>query len=267
VRMPKIRRWHARFRRRLKRSGGDPKWERWLPQNRLTCDQVPCNLRAGDGRTYDDVVTSHIWLAGAKADDGKRFCTLHVLARAHNGDSLLPRHGQPKLGLIFRGLGVRVSKAERVGYHPDVNVRFQKKAWAEEFAGKELNEATARSRARGERSVCIFDNLSGQTTKEHLRSCLRARCDRHLLPTRSTGELMLIDGGIGAHLKHLLGEETDGWLEEAGNLERWTNGPKTGGLHAWEKRVLVTQLAGRACAGRSSARATTSSLRRAAWAC
>jgi len=47
VRLPKIRRWHARLRRRLKRRGKQsgttlhPKWGRWLPRNRLAIDQVP----------------------------------------------------------------------------------------------------------------------------------------------------------------------------------------------------------------------------------
>jgi len=100
--------------------------------------------------------------------------------------------------------------------------------------------------ARRRRSVTFFDNLSGQTTKEHKRACNYAGSDRHLLPTGTTGELMLIDGGIGVRLKDLMGEEQDVWLEEEGNLERWTTGPKQGGLKVWEKRVQVTQWAGRA---------------------
>eukprot|EP00966_Prymnesium_polylepis_P238079 5505671-Prymnesium_polylepis.3 len=43
-----------------------------------------------------------------------------------------------------------------------------------------------------------------------------------------------------------MSEEQDEWLEKPGNLERWTTGPKQGGLKAWKKRVLVTQRAGRA---------------------
>ena len=76
--------------------------------------------------------------------------------------------------------------------------------------------------------------------------CKRARCARHLLPTGSTGELMLIDGGIGMSLKYLMGEYMDAWLAEEGNLERWTHGPKEGRLHAWEKRVFVTHIAAKA---------------------
>ena len=138
----------------------------------------------------------------------------------------MPRHGQPKLCVIFRGQGKQISQNERDARHSDVQVRFQPKAWAddqlcEDFADVEMREATAAARAAGERSVAIFDNLSGQTTPEHLRNLQRrAHCDRHLLPTGSTGELMLIDGGIGVRLKNLMGDEMDTWLEQPGHLER-----------------------------------------------
>ena len=107
-RLPKCKRWHTRFRRRLQ--GGPkaklhPKWGRWLPEDRLSIDQVPCNLREGDGRTYADTGDKRVWLAGSKADCGKRFCTLQVAARCANGDPKKPRHGQPKLTIVFRGLG------------------------------------------------------------------------------------------------------------------------------------------------------------------
>ena len=252
VRLPKIRRWHARLRRRLKRGDTvDPKWGRWLPRNRLAGDQVGCNLRAGLQKTYDEKGTKRVWMAGSPADDGKRFMTLNMLARGKNGDASKLRRGQPKLSVIFRGAGQKRKAEEISGYHPDVNVRFQKKAWADDelceaFAYKELYEATAEAREAGERSVCFFDNLSGQTTKEHLRNCKRARCDRHLLPTGSTGELMLIDDGIGAAQKSRMADELDAHLEKADNLQRWTTGPKEGGLKMWEKRVLMTHIAGRA---------------------
>ena len=274
LRLPRIKRWHARLRRRLR--GGPPqklhpKWGRWLPHNRLAHDQVPMNLRCGDLRTYDDTGTARVWLAGSKADDGKRFCTLAITARCSNGDASKPRCGQPPLTILFRGQGKVISQKERDGWHPDVRVRFQPKAWAddelcEDVAAVEMFEATAEARAAGERSMCFFDNLSGQTTAEHLSNLRRAHCDRHLLPTGSTGELMLIDGGIGAIIKNLIGEEQDEWIQDDTNLERWTNGPKEGGLRAWEKRVLVTQWAGKAwdtmcktCVSRTSSQASRAS--------
>ena len=56
-----------------------------MPQDRISIDQVPCNLREGDGRTYAEVGSKRVWLVGCKQDDGKRFCTLQVAARCANG--------------------------------------------------------------------------------------------------------------------------------------------------------------------------------------
>ena len=252
VRLPKIKRWHARLRRRLKRGDTiDPVYGRWLPRNRLSHDQVGINLRNGLQSTYAEKGSTRVWIAGSPADDGKRIATLNITARAVCDDSK-PRRGQPKISMTLRGQGKKISEAERAGWHPDVHVRFQKKAWAddelcEEVARIEIAEATGDARAAGEESIVFFDNLSGQTTEEHKRILKQhAKSSRHLLPTSSTGELMHIDDGIGARMKVLMGEETDAWLEQPGNLERWTTGPKEGGLKAWEKRVLLTQFAGRA---------------------
>jgi hypothetical protein len=133
-RLPKIKRWHARLRRRLNTGSKvtkDAKWGRWLPENRLSIDQVPCNLREGTKSTYEEVGTTRVWIAGNKNDDGKRFCTLQIVARAANGSASEPRHGQPKIGLIFRGMGQRLSAEEKAAWHPDVHVKFQPKAWAD----------------------------------------------------------------------------------------------------------------------------------------
>ena len=72
ARLAQCKRWHARFRRRLGRAriplAADPTWGRWLPEDRLSIDQVPCNLREGDGRTYADAGAKRVWLAGSKHD-------------------------------------------------------------------------------------------------------------------------------------------------------------------------------------------------------
>ena len=91
--------------------------------------QVPCNLREGGRETYEEIGTPRVWLAGTKADDGKRFCTLQIIARGGNGNPDLPRHGQPKIGIIFRGQGIRLSDEEMKGWHPEVHVRFQPKVF------------------------------------------------------------------------------------------------------------------------------------------
>ena len=252
-RLAKCKRWHARFRRRLRRESSTTAplhetWGRWLPQDRISIDQVPCNLREGDGRTYAEVGSKRVWLVGCKQDDGKRFCTLQVAARCANGSPNLPRHGQARLLVIFRGTGKRISPEEREAWHPDVWVRFQKKAWADEalcedYALIEMAEITAAARLAGRESVAIFDNLHGQTTETHLRNLARNRCKRHLLPSNTTDELQLVDAGVGHALKTEMAHLHDDWLSKDGNLELWTTATN---FPAWRKRVLVTWLAAQA---------------------
>lgn len=257
-RISKCQRWHARFRRRLQRGTFEgahmhEKWGRWLPENRISIDQVPCNLRDGDGRTYADVGSKRVWLVGTKQDDGKRFCTLQIAARCSNGTSDLSRRGQPKLSIVFRGTGKRIAPEERSLWHADVHVRFQPKAWAddalcEEYALMEMEEITAAARREDRESVAVFDNLHGQTTRKHLVNLARNRCKRHLLPSNTTDELQLVDAGVGHALKTEMAHLHDDWLAQDSNLEAWTSN-----LPMWRKRVLITQLAATAwenvCAG------------------
>ena len=252
AKLAKCKRWHARFRRRLRQSSSvatlHKTWGRWLPQDRISVDQVPCNLREGDGRTYAEVGSKRVWLVGNKQDDGKRFCTLQVAARCSNGSSDLPRCGQPKLTVIFRGTGKRISPEERAAWHPDVWVRFQKRAWAddglcEDYALVEMAEITAAARLAGRESVAVFDNLHGQTTQKHLANLARNRCKRHLLPSNTTDELQLVDAGVGHALKTEMAHLHDRWLAKDDNLELWTTATN---FPAWRKRALVTWLAAEA---------------------
>ena len=81
---------------------------RWLPEDRYSTDQVPFNLREGNGKTYAEAGEKRIWLVGTKADCGKRMGTLQVTCSCANGDPKKPRHGQPKLTIVFRGQGEAV---------------------------------------------------------------------------------------------------------------------------------------------------------------
>ena len=110
----------ARLRRRLKRGPADkldPKWGRWLPPDRYSLDQVPMTLDEGDKRTYDDEGSETVWVAGlGQGDAGKRFCTLQLIARCHNGDKSKLYAEQPWPEVCFRGQGKVISKQEKDGY-------------------------------------------------------------------------------------------------------------------------------------------------------
>ena len=192
----------------------DPKWGRALRQNQISIDQVPCNLTEGDPRTYEDINTKRVWLVGTKADDSKRFCTLQVAARASNGDPSRPQNGQPKLTIIFRGKGIRISEKERQGWHRDVDIRFQPKAWAdqlfcENYAKEQIKEMTVEARFNRQETFVVLDNLHGQTTEVFNKECSKGGATQHLLPSGVTDEIQLVDGGIGSALKMEMGNRLD----------------------------------------------------------
>lgn len=179
-------------------------------------------MREGDTRTYAEKGDHRVWIAGNKNDDGKRFCTLQIAARCSIGNADQPRRGQPKLTIVFRGQGKRLSKVERERWHADVNVYFQPKAWFDDdlclkYARKEVKEICAEAMKAGRETVIICDNLSGQTTKEFANELKKHRCKRHLLPAGVTDELQLIDDGVGVAVKREMGNLFDEWAMQAGS--------------------------------------------------
>lgn len=216
--------------------------------------QVPCNLREGDTTTYEDVGSTRVWIAGNKDDDGKRFCTLQIIVRMKKGDPSKPRNGQPKMAVVFRGQGKRIRNEEKQAWHKDVKVYFQPKAWFDEqlcveYARTALKEVCEEAKRAGRESVIIVDNLSGQTSEAFLAELRKHKAKRHLLPTGVTDELQLVDDGVGVAVKRVMGELFDEWAMQGDNLDRWTadaNTPDIRPMAAWEKRVLITQLAGQA---------------------
>ena len=187
--MPKIQRWHARFRRRLSRGKQlDPKWGRWLPEDRISTDQVPCNLREGDGRTYADKGSSRVWIAGPKADAGKRFCTLQISARCKNGDRRKPRHGQPKLTIVFRGQGeprsrgvVAAEAKPDLRHHQGLSSKFlperapPPRAQASELAMRSVGHGTP---------TCAFASSPRPTSTTSFARTMQRRRSRRSPPKR-----------------------------------------------------------------------------------
>jgi hypothetical protein len=66
-------------------------------------------------------------IASNESADNHRECTLQVLIRCIPYRVGVPRGGQPKLSIIFRGKGGSFFDKERELYHKDVLVSFQKK--------------------------------------------------------------------------------------------------------------------------------------------
>lgn len=134
-RVPFLQRYFAMTRLRFQQDGKDNqrfdrKWGIYKRENRYNVDQVPAGIH-DPSTTYERKGAVRVLIKSNNDSDDKRFCTLQVLCRNIAYRQGRARGGQPKLGMTFRGTGIRISAEERQSYHPDVIVRFQKKAWAD----------------------------------------------------------------------------------------------------------------------------------------
>ena len=126
--------WHAKTRERLVRRGKeenyDEKWGRFTPEERFNVDQSPCPFAVNVKKTYEMIELGNpenryrkVWISQPGSGLDKRQCTLQVCFR--------PTGKQPRLAVIFRGTGKRITEAEKAASDPDVDVYFQENAWAD----------------------------------------------------------------------------------------------------------------------------------------
>ena len=105
-----MQRWHANLRQRIIRSGAntfyDARWGHFLPSQRLNVDQSPLPFAIDTSKTYEiPEPGKKVWVAQPNPGASKRFCSLNTCFR--------PEGTQPRLSIIFRGQGLRISNAER----------------------------------------------------------------------------------------------------------------------------------------------------------
>ena len=119
-----LRKWHALTCERLIRTGrGD---SRFLPKQRFNVDQTPMPFVIDTKRTYEQIEHKHtkkIWIAQPGAGLEQRQCTVQICTHAERI--------QPRIAIIFRGGGKIVGVDEKLAWHPDVDVYWQKNAWAD----------------------------------------------------------------------------------------------------------------------------------------
>ena len=125
--------WHATTREQLVREGANdnfhPKWGRFVPSQRFNVEQSPLPFAMDVKRIYEhsekgnpENRTKKVWISQPQSGLDKRQCSLQVCFR--------PEDTQPRIAIIFKGRGKRISTVERESWDPDVDVLFQKKAWA-----------------------------------------------------------------------------------------------------------------------------------------
>ena len=124
--VPQLTKWHATFREKCIRTGAnetsyDDKWGRYKPTERLNNDQSPLPFVVHGKKTYEYVPpgqgsTHNTWISQPGAGPEKRQCSLKVMFR--------PEGSQPRLAIIFRGQGKRISDDEKMTWHPNVDIFY-----------------------------------------------------------------------------------------------------------------------------------------------
>lgn len=112
----------------------------------MTYEEIHPRVSAGNRE-------KRIWTAQPNTGDSKRFCTLQICFR--------PEGIQPRIAIIFRGQGLRISAVEKAAWDPDVDVYFQKNAWADtEFCLKWAEKTLGPFVSDLDHFILYLDNLT-----------------------------------------------------------------------------------------------------------
>ena len=85
--------------RRRNRIPVDPKYGRWLPNDRYNIDQVPLPFVIGQEKTYEISGSKNVWVSQPSTGLDKRQATLQLCIRAPGKQNIKP-------AIVFRGKGM-----------------------------------------------------------------------------------------------------------------------------------------------------------------
>lgn len=106
-----LSKYSAMLRRPSKRLPEKPlhaAWGRFLPRQRYNMDQIPVAFSSAKKTTYEQVGAQNVQICQGGEGDSKRSATWHLCFHPD------PTQPQPKLLIIFRGQGARVSTPEKM---------------------------------------------------------------------------------------------------------------------------------------------------------
>ena len=242
-----LQKWHATTRERLVRTGlndnYDPKYGRFLPEQRFNVDQSPLPFAIDTKKTYEEVKPKDpenrhkkVWVQQPGSGLEKRQCTLQICFR--------PTGTQPRLAVIFRGQGKRISQVERNAWHKDVDVYFQKCAWADTEFCVDWAKHTLAPAIDVERFALFQDNLEGQIANLYKETIADLFGVNWYGLKNATDYWQPVDAGYAMLLKILIKNTFHDWLDDDENAEKWYG--HDGKFSASERRILITHWSGNA---------------------
>lgn len=219
------------------------KYGRFPPSRMFHMDQVPLPF-SPNSRSTLNLKGKQCVIAEPAGDGGKRFATLQVTICAN------PNQAPINLEVYFRGSGKRLSLEELNFYEnlPNVNVRFQPKAWADERICMDylryFREATARLNL-GE-VLLGMDNHGSQATPLCRSFMKNMGIVPAYTPANCTDCISPVDANIGVTIKNIIARKYEEEFDV--NEDEWLLPKKEGGLGNKKKRMLVAKWASEAWA-------------------
>lgn len=215
----------------------------------LICDiqtpQVPLPFVISKKTTYEvgnKGQKEKVWVAQPSQGLEKRQCTLQIC--------FSPEENHVKIEIIFRGTGKRISPAEKKAYHKDVDIYFQKNAWADtdfscEWIKKTLEPGVKSGKEGNKEFILLCDNLSAQVTDDFKKAVRDINGIVYYGPSGATDLWQPVDAAYGSTLKKLITQEQDQWLELEDNIDKWL-GNSEKPLTASDRRILISEWVGNA---------------------
>ena len=214
--------------------GYDDKWEIFVPNQRYNVDQSPLSFVVDVQRTYQQTECQHtekIWIAQPGSGLDKRQCTLQIVTRAEGE--------QPRTTIIFRGQGKRISLDEKIAWHQDVDVYWQRNAWADTKVSLECVKGTLSKSVQGlDRFVLFLDNLKSQQSDEFNSAVATLNGVAWFGLKNATDSWQVVDAGLTQMLKVLIGQAHQNLPDKEENADRQYGNERT--FTASERRILIT---------------------------
>ena len=127
---------------------------------------------------------------------------------------LSPEDNHVRAEIIFRGTGKQIKACEKAAYHKDVDIFWQKNAWADtnvsvDWVKRTLKEGVEAAQDGNSEFVLLCDNLEAQTSDDFKDAVREINGLVYYGPTGATDIRQPIDAGYGALLKRLISKQQD----------------------------------------------------------
>jgi hypothetical protein len=236
-RLPRIRAFHQSLIYGLQRSNPQrcTKYGRFPPELVFHMDQVPLPFSRTNAKSMNFKGRKYNRICASGGSD-KRECTLQLTIRAKGKQIVLPE-------LIFAGQGIGIEDEELEFYRklPNLVIRWQKKAWADEKIALEYLETFRDSTKDLDEVLLGADNLASQSTPGCRMFMKLMSIFPCWTPTECTDCVSPVDSNVGAWFQLFLKQKWDAFIDQDVDLGIDVDVDDMQHLATSKRRMLIAQ--------------------------